>query len=359
VFSTLLGVTSPWLKGAIVSAAWTLGLIVVMRIAYARLKRLSRKTATSVADIVLGALSAPLIIIILISGGLILSRFLPLSEAWDRNLALVVKIASILAGALFVDRLVKAGLLHYSRRLDYVAASSGIVRTAVSAVILLLAALSILGTLGVSITPLIASLGVGSLAIALALQPLLGNFFSGLEIVADKPVVVGQYVKLDSGQEGYVTRIGWRSTTIRQVGDNLVVIPNSKMAAAVITNYDLPERPQSLIVTVGVHYASDLEQVERVTCEVAREVLQSVDGGARDFEPFVRFNSFGENAVMFSVILRVDEFIKTYAVRHEFIKRLHKRYSQEGIVIPVPIRTLDIKREDLLLLKGRPASGGS
>ena len=158
------------------------------------------------------------------------------------------------------------------------------------AVILLLAALSILGTLGVSITPLIASLGVGSLAIALALQPLLSNFFSGLEIVADKPVVVGQYVKLDSGQEGYVTKIGWRSTTVRLIGDNLVVIPNSKMAAAVITNYDLPESGQSLIVQVGVHYASDLDQVERVTCEVAREVLQGVDGGAKDFEP-VRHDS--------------------------------------------------------------------
>jgi small-conductance mechanosensitive channel len=354
----LQGAISPWLKGGIVFVVWTLGLIVVMRIAYARLTSLSRRTETRVDDIVLGALSTPLVIIILMSGGLILSKFLPLSETWDHNLNLVVKIALILAGALFVDRLVKGGLGHYSSKLDYVAASSGIVRTAVRAVILLLAALSILGTLGVSITPLIASLGVGSLAIALALQPLLSNFFSGLELVADKPVVVGQYVKLSSGEEGYVTRIGWRSTTIRLIGDNLVVIPNSKMAAAIITNYDLPEKEQSLVVQVGVHYQSNLDQVERVTCEVAREVLRTVDGGWRDFEPLVRFHTFGEYTVNFSVILKVDQFVKSYAVKHEFIKRLHRRYRQEGIVIPFPIRTLDIKREDLLLLKEKPASGG-
>jgi small-conductance mechanosensitive channel len=354
----LQGAISPWFKGAIVSAAWILGLIVVMRIVYARLKSLSRQTRTEVDDIVLKALSTPLIIIILMSGGLILSKFLPLSEGWDHGLNLAVKIAFILASALFVDRLVKAGLGHYSSKLDYVAASSGIVRTAVRAVILLLAALSILGTLGVSITPLIASLGVGSLAIALALQPLLSNFFSGLEIVADKPVTVGQYVKLSSGEEGYVTRIGWRSTTVRAIGNNLMVVPNSKMADAIITNYDLPASEQSLIVQVGVHYHSDLDQVERVTCEVAKEVLRTVEGGRKDFEPFIRYHTFGEYTVNFSVILRVDDFVKTYAVRHEFIKRLHRRYRQEGIVIPFPIRTLDLKREDLLLLKERHASSG-
>jgi len=350
------GLISPWLKGGIFFVTWVLGLIIVMRIVYARLKRLSRGTRTEIDDIVLGALSAPLVVIILISGGLILTKFLPLSEAWDRGLNLGVKIAFILAGALFVDRLVKSMLKYYSTRLDYLQASSGIVQTAVRAVVLLLAALIILGTIGVSITPLIASLGVGSLALALALQPLLANFFSGLQIIADKPVVVGQYVKLGTGEEGYVTRIGWRSTTIRMLSDNLVVIPNSKIADAVITNYDMPQPEQSLLIQVGVHYRSDLEHVERVTCEVAREVLREVDGGKKDFEPFIRYGSFGESAINFTVILRVEEFVKRYLVKHEFIKRLHKRYREEGIVIPFPIRTLDIKREDLLLLKQGPTT---
>jgi small-conductance mechanosensitive channel len=100
-----------------------------------------------------------------------------------------------------------------------------------------------------------------------------------------------------------------------------------------------------------VHYNSDLEHVERVTCQVAKEVLQEVEGGTKDFDPFIRYHTFGDSSINFTVILRAEEFVNGYMIKHEFVKRLHKRFKQEGIVIPFPIRTLDIKQEDLLLLK--------
>lgn len=354
-----MGMLSPWLKGAIFFAAWAAGLIAVMRIGYARLKRLSRQTRTDLDDIILGALSVPLLIIILVSGGLILTKFLPLSAAWDRGLNVGVKIAFILAGVFFVDRLVKSLLRHYSARADYLRASSGIVQTALRAIVLLLALLIILDMAGVSITPLLASLGVGSLALALALQSPLGNFFAGLQLVADRPIEIGHYVKLGSGEEGTVTKIGWRTTVITAPGSNSIIIPNSKIADAIITNYDLPSKETVVVFQVGAHYRSDLEKVERVTTEVAVEVLRSVAGGVRDFQPQVRYHTFGESSVNFSVMLRADELMSTYLLKHEFIKRLHKRYRQEGIVIPFPIRSIDIARDDLLLLKETPTTSGT
>lgn len=347
----LRSLNSPWIIGPLVFIGWTVGLTLLMRVAYGRIHALAERTATDIDDVLVGALRAPVLLIILVTGGLMLSRILPLSPEWDRGLNLGVKIAVILAGFLFADGLVKALLWRASRKAVYLRTSSGIVQTAVRGIIVLLALLIVMDTTGVSITPLVASLGVGSLAVALALQSPLANFFAGIQILADRPIEVGHYIQLETGQEGYVTRIGWRSTTIRVLPNNIVVIPNSKLMDTIITNYYLPARELSILVQVGVHYDSDLEHVERVTCQVAKEVLQDVDGGKKGFDPFIRYHTFGDSSINFSVILRAEEFINGYLIKHEFIKRLHARFKQEGIVIPFPIRTLDIKREDLLLLK--------
>jgi small-conductance mechanosensitive channel len=322
-----------------------------MRVIYSRLRRLALHSATDIDDVIVGALRGPVVLVILVTGGLILGRILPLSQDWDRGLGIGVRIAVILAGVLFVDGLIKALLRRASRKAAYLQASAGIVQTAVRGIIILIAILIILDMAGVSITPLVASLGVGSLAVALALQSPLANFFAGIQILADRPIEVGQYVELDTGHKGYVTKVGWRSTTIRILPNNLVIVPNSKIMDAIITNYYLPEKQLSILVEVGVHYDSDLEHVERVAIEVAREVLQQVEGGKKDFEPFIRYHTFGDSSINFTMILRVEEFVNGYLVKHEFIKRLHRRFKQEGITIPFPIRTLDIDREDLAFLK--------
>jgi small-conductance mechanosensitive channel len=318
---------------------------------YSRVRRLADRTRTDIDDIILRALRAPIIVAVLVTGGLILARILPLSDEWDRILGLIVKIAIIIAGVLFFDALTKALLLRHAKTAEYMRRSAGLVQTAVRGVIILIALLIVLETAGVSITPLLASLGVASLAVALALQSPLTNFFAGIQILADHPIELGHYIRLDSGEEGYVTKIGWRSTTIRALPNNLIVIPNSKLMDSNITNYNLPVKEMSVLIQVGVHYNSDLEHVERVTREVGEVVLKEVEGGKEDFTPLIRFHTFGDSSINFTVILRVDEFVTQYALKSEFVKRLHRRFKEEGIVIPFPIRTLDIKQEDLLLLK--------
>jgi small-conductance mechanosensitive channel len=206
--------------------------------------------------------------------------------------------------------------------------------------VIAIGALMILHGLGISIAPLLTALGVGGIAVALALQDTLSNLFAGFYLTVTRHIRVGDYVKLDSGQEGYVEDIGWRATMIRMLPNNMVIVPNNRLAQAVITNYYLPSKDLAVLVEVGVAYDSDLPKVERVTAEVGREVMQTVTGGAPDFEPFIRLHTLGEYSINFTVILRAKEFVDQYYVKHQFIKRLVARYRQEGITIPFPTRTV-------------------
>ena len=212
-------------------------------------------------------------------------------------------------------------------------------------VLFVIGGMLVLDNLGVSLTPLLTTLGIGSLAVAIALQDTLGNAFAGLHIKADRPIEVGQFVRLDNGDEGYVERIGWRSTRIRMLPNKSAVVPNSKLVQSTIINYDLPDPEVAVLVQVGVHYDSNLKKVERVTCEVAKEIMRTVSGAVPAFDPFIRYHTFNQSSIDFTVILRAQRFVDNYLIKHEFIKALQERYREEGIVIPFPIRTLHLKTD--------------
>lgn len=212
-------------------------------------------------------------------------------------------------------------------------------------VIFAIGILIILNALGISITPILATLGVGGLAVALALQDTLSNMFSGLHITMARQIRIGDYIKLDSGEEGYVIDINWRTTKIRMLPNNVVLVPNSKLAQAIVVNYYLPDRQMAVLVDLGVHYKSDLGFVERVTCEVAQQVMKEVPGAVPDFEPFIRYHTFDASGINFTVILRIQEFADQHLVKHEFVKRLQARYNKEGICIPFPIRAINYEQE--------------
>lgn len=203
----------------------------------------------------------------------------------------------------------------------------------------------ILYSLGIPIGPLLTGFGIGGLAVALALQDTLSNFFSGIHILLSKQVRPGDYVKLDSGEEGYVVDITWRNTVIRELPNNLIIVPNSRLSKAIIKNYYFPEKELSIIIQVGVSYDSDLDKVEKVVLDVAKEVMVEISGGVPDFEPVVRFHTLSDFSINFNVVLRVREFMDQYIVRHEFIKRLIDRFRKEGIVIPYPTRIVYMREE--------------
>jgi small-conductance mechanosensitive channel len=232
----------------------------------------------------------------------------------------------------------------YASRSEGLIPSATIFRNLTTGLVMALGGLVLLQSLGVPITPMLTALGVGGLAVALALQDTLSNLFAGLHIIATRQVQVGDFVRLDSGEEGYVMDIRWRNTTVRALANHMFIIPNSRMASAIVTNFYQPDKEVAVLVPVGVSYASDLEHVERVTIEVAREALREIPGGVAEFPAFIRYNAFADFSINFNVILRAKEVVDQHLIRHEFIKRLHKRYAQEGIEIPFPIRTVHLKK---------------
>ena len=202
----------------------------------------------------------------------------------------------------------------------------------------------ILQNLGIDITALITALGIGGIAIALALQDTLGNLFAGIQIILSKQVRQGDYIRLSSGEEGWVTDVKGRNTTIQTFPDgNLVTVPNSMLASSIVKNFSMPRRALWVTLEVGVSYDCDLDHVEAVALEVAKQVLEEVDGGVPGEDPIVRYHTFGDSSVNFDVRMMVREFKSQGPVRHEFIKRLHRRFGNEGIEIPFPIRTVIMK----------------
>ena len=200
--------------------------------------------------------------------------------------------------------------------------------------------LVILQYYGISIAPILTAAGVGGMAVALALQEMLANIFSGLHLILSKQLRIGDYIRLGSGEEGRVTDITWRFTAIIPLGaGNTVVIPNKTIAGANITNFSLPTLNINISVPVGVAYDSDLAAVERITIETAKEVLARVDDNP-NAEPLVRYTDFGDSSINFNVILPSSMFDNQGIIKHEFIKALTDRYRTEGIDIPYPIRTI-------------------
>jgi small-conductance mechanosensitive channel len=199
----------------------------------------------------------------------------------------------------------------------------------------------ILQNLGIDITALITALGIGGIAVALALQDTLGNLFAGVQIILSRQVRQRDYIQLSSGEEGWVTDVKARNTTIQTFPDgNLVTVPNATLASSIVKNFSMPRTTLWVTLEVGVSYDSDLDHVEAVALEVAEQVLAEVDGGVKGKEPLVRYHTFADSSINFDVRMMVREFESQGPVRHEFIKRLHRRFADEGIEIPFPIRTL-------------------
>ncbi|WP_438969709.1 mechanosensitive ion channel family protein [Methylophaga sp.] len=257
----------------------------------------------------------------------------------------IAQLVLIVAIVMLIDRLISSFVGRYADKNISFKSSKGIMQGLTHIMVLGIGLLIILSTIGISITPVIASLGITSLALALALQPTLENFFSGIQLVIDKPIRVGDFIELDSAEQGFVVKIGWRTTWIRMLPNNVVIIPNSVLSKSKLINYYYPEKELSVPVDVGVHYNSDLEHVERVTLEVAREILKSHKWGVSDYQTFVVFHTFDNSSINFTVMLRAQEYFNRFFIKSAFIKALHKRYAEEGITIPYPIRAINYDQE--------------
>ncbi len=192
----------------------------------------------------------------------------------------------------------------------------------------------------IDVTPLVAGLGLGGLAVALAIQPTLANLFAGGYVMTEGIVSPGDYIELDGGVAGYVVDVGWRSVRIRTWGNNLVVVPNSKFAETIVTNYQRPYAPVNVYLICGISYDSDLYHVERVSREVMAALLETDPNGVKEYGSYFGYDNFGESNVNFWLFLQAKDRLASYDLRSALIQQLHRRFKEEGIVINYPVRTL-------------------
>jgi len=317
--------------------------VIFVTISYLILKFISKKiagTKKSYADFILKKLSKPVLLIVFFIGFYSALKLLIIFNKYYLWIDGIFFIIITFLLAYLVSNIITILMHSFLRVKGGVKRTPGLLNKTLSVIIFLVAIIVILGYFKIDITPMIAGVGLGALAIGLALQSTLTNFFAGLHLLSDRPINVGDFIELDEKNSGIVEDIGWRSTRLRMLTDNLLIIPNGKLAESNIINYSKPKQDLSIWVPCGVAYESDLKKVEKASIEVAREIQNKVTGAVKDFEPIFRYREFGDSNINFITILRIEEPMARFVVRNEFIKALKERFDKEKIEISWPIRKI-------------------
>lgn len=325
---------------AIVIISALIGLL-LDRLVFSKWRKNVQKIRPPVLRVVGNSMRGILIIVMGLVGLYFALSYFGIEEEVLNNLRKLLIVLIILTFTILLARIAVGFIENLGRRKKMPSLTLFINLTKI--VIYVIGFLIILQTLGVSITPLLTALGVGGLAVALALQDTLSNLFAGIFIIGTRLVQPDDYIMLSSGVEGFVKDINWRNTIIRTMANNENIIPNSELSKSILTNFSRPAKEMSLIVPVSVSYDSNLDKVEEVILKVARELQTEVDGVIKEFDPMIRFSSFGDSGININIILRIKEFNLQYLIQHELIKRIHRRFKEENIEIPYPVRTVYLK----------------
>jgi small-conductance mechanosensitive channel len=267
----------------------------------------------------------------------------PLPDRFAHLLNRVLVAAVIVSVTVTLANVVGVAIARAGARRSLGVPVTGLAQTTARSAVLIIGLLVLLGVLGVQITPLLTALGVGGLAVALALQDTLSNLFAGLHLLADKPIRVGDYVKIGDNVEGFVVDVGWRSTRVRLLQNNVVIVPNSNVAKSTIVNYDLPESRMALNIALRVDYATDPDQLERVLLEEVQGAGGQVPGLLVVPPPTVRLiPGFSDSSLEFTLTCHVATFVDQFSVQHELRKRILRRLRAEDIGIPYPQRVVRV-----------------
>lgn len=329
--------------------AWIV--VKLVRFIQHRLEQRTKKSA--LAPQLVQSIARPLLFFIITDGLLMALGTLSCMQQWTdilRKIGIVLLIAGITYALANIFGSLLTWYMRSLRARKKARLDEGLIRFVRRVLIIIVFAIGILVILDfltIQISPIIAGLGLGGLAVALALQPTLANFFASTQIISDRVVRVGDYIELENAAiRGYVTDVGWRSTRIRTPFNNLIIIPNSRLADSIITNYFGPTMEMGVVVECGVSYNADLPKVEKLSLEVAGAVIKELEEADKTFEPWFAYEEFGDSNINFWIWVRAKDRIASFKVKSEIIKRLKARLDKEGIVINYPARLLTFEDSD-------------
>lgn len=300
--------------------------------------RVTRAAHRDLDEALAGALRTPLVLLVFAQALFLALNTLSYAGPQRAHIERAWLAATLAILTLAAQRAVSRLLIWYAarpgaegRRLD--ARSAPLVRRAASVAVVLAGGIIVLDALDIQISPLLAGLGIGGLAVALALQPLLANVFASSYMLSDASVRVGDQIEVAGGPSGRVEDIGWRATRLRNADNNLVIVPNSLLANSVVTNYTAGDPAMDARVDLGVMYDADLARVSAVLLAEARQVRDMHPGAAPGVEPTVRYARFADTHVEVVVRVRARGFAEAAMLRDTLAQRLHARLAAEGIAM--------------------------
>ncbi len=348
---------------AIVTVVIAAILQIALKIAKNRLAPAPSEGNPTVKYLIVNAVDGPAVLIVLLAGATYASSLA--IDHWhtgrdiDADLALLTRragsVAVVAVAAHLISRIGSLLLGWYAANVAATTSShidDQLVPSFQRMLPILVYSLAILWALAIfeiQISPLLATLGIGGIAIALAAQPTLSNYFAGTYVISEGEIHIGDFIEIEGGPSGYVEDISWRSTKVRSFFNNLIIIPNSMMAENMITNYSRPAPAINVIVNCGVSYSSDLQQVQDIAVTAARELAVESEYAVTDSEPSFGFDTFGDSNIDFWVFIQATDRVGAWYLKSDLIKLIHRRFNDAGIAINYPIRHLvvdDVPEEE-------------
>ncbi|VVC04843.1 Large-conductance mechanosensitive channel MscMJLR [Candidatus Burarchaeum australiense] len=345
-------VTASILEGIVYFIVLALGLRIIAELLLRIGTRITGKTANTLDDhLIMAVKSVMTPLILFISFVLMSVNFFPNAVVMDYPLHELLVYIGIALGAWALNRLSGSVIGWYDEELQ--SSTKGkkkelfsFVKKTVGLIIYAVAAMIMLDRMGIQIAPLLAGLGVAGLAVALALQGTLSNLFAGMHILADKPFRVGQFIMIDNDPEkgGVVEEIGWRSTRIRLPNNNVLIVPNARLAESEITNTTQPSSPMVVSLKLSASYDDPVEKVEKALTEAVREAIKNEGVFDKNFSPVVRANAFLDSGIEYAVIVQVNDYMAQYPARGAIVKEVEKAFRKYKITIPYPTRLVHLEK---------------
>jgi small-conductance mechanosensitive channel len=330
--------------------------LAVEKVVIGPLRRVTKRTANRIDDVLVEGLHKALRpLVVLLALNLVVQAFLPREAETVASRVLTATTIVVVAYSLIVtlSRVVDAWVLGKPQAQPLTSPLKLAVKLLAVPVVLLM----VLQTFQVPVTTLVTTLGIGGLAVGLALQDTLKNIFAGIQIVLDQPFRSGDFIVIDEATKGVVYEIGLRSTKVRTMENNMLIVPNTTIANSNVVNTDTFEPVYLHRFWVGVAYHSDSRRVAQVLDEELERATQEVEGLVPGRNQ-VYFMEFGDSALMFRLSVGMQRYMGHRRYASELHHRIHERLAKEGIEIPFPMRTVVLRTEDQgPLVRVEPAAG--
>jgi small-conductance mechanosensitive channel len=335
-----------WLTAMAIAVIVTLGLRIVVAVAIRRLRRISEHTTNIIDDVVVDVLSNTKPYFLLIVGLWAGTRFVALPANLLNVLRWLMAIVVVLQVATWANVAITAiikGRISATREEDpaeatTMAALGFLVRLVVWAVLILAA----LDNLGIEIAPLLAGLGVGGIAVALAVQNVLGDLFASLSIVLDKPFVIGDFIVVGD-MAGTIENVGLKTTRVRSLSGEQLVFANSDLLDSRIRNYKrMFER--RIVFTIGVTYQTPREQLQRIPTMI-REAVEAQENARFDRS---HFKAYGNFSIDFETVyyVRLPDYNVYMDVQQDINLAIHEAFENEGLEFAYPTQTVIIEKAE-------------